>query len=194
MQLRSALRNEPTSLAPLGTEVAGDLFDYSKRLHDIFSSPASRQRSSVTKNLSVEISPERQLPAASMDLKQATALYGMYLSFADRDRLFGELDFLLDPDGWELDDALPGRSSYLNFLKWSVETRNTEWTSLSLDGDGHIVVVFQRAKNQFTAAFLTDGKVHWTSRVATEDGLDVAAGVSPLKSFAQISNGLLGRI
>ncbi len=194
MQLRRDSRNEQTSLAPLGVVTGYGVFDHSRMLDGFFSSAPSRQKSTVTQNVSFELSPEDRLPGASMALKEATALYGMYLSFEDRDRLFGELDFLLDPDGWDLDDALPGRGSYINFLKWMVETKHTDWTSLALDGDGQVVVVFMKAKNQFTAAFLLDGKVHWTSKVATQDGLDLAAGMSPLRSFAIISEGLIGRI
>ena len=185
---------EQTSLMPRGTAPSHEIFDHSTTLAKRYEKPLSLRRSSVVQDVTFERSPEEELPRSAMSLKEATALYGMHLTFGVRDRIFGELNFLLDPTGWDVDDALPSKNSYLSFLKWAVETKRHDWVSLSLDGDGNIVAVFLNGKNQITAAFLPEAVVNWTSRISTEDGIDVSAGRSPLRTFAATSEGLLARL
>lgn len=151
-------------------------------------------RSTVRHDIEVVRGPGEMLPASAMQLKQETAFYGMYLTFAQRDRLFSELDFLLDPDGWDEDDKLPRNSSYLSFLKWAVESKECDWSSLGLDGDGNIVASYVGDHGTLSAAFLSEDKVQWALRVETEDGLDVSAGQTPLRVFAATSKGLISRV
>lgn len=151
----------------------------------------AHQKSGIFQNITSEITPAEEVIKSAMSLKEATAVYAMYLSFDQRDRLFNELDFLLDAESWDEEDAFPLRLSYVNFLKWSIETRRFDWASLSLDGDGHLVAAFVIDHAVVTAAFLEDATVHWTSRTTTEDGIDVAAGKAQLRSFTALSEMLL---
>lgn len=180
---------ERTSIAP--SAKADAYFDYAARLDAIYNerSPVLRKQT-----VSQEVTFDQDVPRAAMSLKEVTALYAMYLNFNERDRLFGELDFLLDPDGWDEHDALPNKVAFVNFLKWAVETKRHDWTSLGLDGDGNTSVAFKRGQNIVTALFLPHGTVQWTSRIGTEDGLDVSAGQAPLRAFAQNTSALLERL
>jgi len=153
-----------------------------------------RDKSSVTQAVSIQRSVADELSHSAMDLKIAVAPYAMHLSFEQRHRIFDEIDFLLDFDGWDEDDARPEQISFVNFLKWAVETKADHWASLSLDGDGNTSVSFLNEENVLTAAFLPDGTVEWASRLVLDDGVDAAAGKSPLKSFAAVSPALLGRL
>lgn len=153
-----------------------------------------RTKSTVSQKVSFERETEKQLQYSAMALKQAVAPYAMHLSYSQRHRLFDEIDFLLDVDGWDEDDSQPAQSSFVNFLKWAIETKADTWASLSLDGDGNTVVAFVSGENVITAAFLPDATVEWTSRLILDDGVDASAGKSPLRSFAAMSAGLLGRL
>ncbi|MBD9621849.1 hypothetical protein IB279_02705 [Ensifer sp. ENS06] len=165
--------------------------DYASRFDTVYTqkSPAARKQT-----VSQEITFENDVPRAAMALKEATSLLAMYLTFPQRDRLFGELDFLLDPEEWDEHDALPNRRAFVNFLKWAVATKRHDWTSLGLDGDGNTSVAFKRGGNLVTALFLPNDIVQWTSKRDTEDGPDVAAGQSPLRVFANNSPALLERL
>ncbi|MFK0273624.1 hypothetical protein ACIQUG_08110 [Ensifer sp. NPDC090286] len=134
------------------------------------------------------------LPHVAMDFKVATAQYAMYLSFEDRARLFAELDYLLNPEGWEEDDDLPRKASYVNFLKWLVEARHLDWSSLGFDADGNLLCAYVGDGGTVTAAFLPSPNVHWTSDFSSDDGNEIAAGQSPLRSFVPTSLALLARI
>jgi hypothetical protein len=134
------------------------------------------------------------LPVRAMDLKIATGAYAMYLSFEDRARIFDEIDYLLDPDSWADEDNLPATHAYRNFLKWLLESKRLDWSSLGLDADGNLLCAFVGERGVVTAAFHAPPVVHWSSTIETEDGVELSAGQSPLRSFVTTSATLLERI
>ncbi|TBA80349.1 hypothetical protein [Rhizobium ruizarguesonis] len=140
------------------------------------------------------IGAESVLPSRAMELKTATGVYAMYLSFAERARLFAEIDYLLDPDGWVEDDAVPLPAPYVNFLKWLLEAKRLDWSSLGLDADGNLLCAYIGEKGMLTAAFHSAPVVHWTSNVTTEDGVELSAGQSPLRAFVATAAGLLEKV
>lgn len=146
----------------------------------IFSSPA--------------VNMETELPARAMDLKAATGAYAMYLSIEERERLFNEIDYLLDPDGWAEDDVVPLPGPYVNFLKWLLEAKRLDWSSLGLDADGNLLCAYVGDRGTLTAAFHSSPVVHWTSNVMTEDGVELSAGQSPLRAFVATAAGLLEKV
>ncbi|MBB3310991.1 hypothetical protein FHT78_002735 [Rhizobium sp. BK196] len=143
---------------------------------------------------SAAYNPETMLPSRAMDLKAATGNYAMYLSSEDRARLFAEIDYLLNPDGWAEDDAIPLPEPYVNFLKWLLEAKRLDWSSLGLDADGNLLCAYVGKKGVVTAAFQQTPIVHWTSNLTTEDGVELSAGQSPLRSFVTTAALLLERI
>ncbi|WP_155256822.1 hypothetical protein [Rhizobium leguminosarum] len=157
------------------------------------SSHSAMQGTAATATLPAA-SAETLLPSRAMDLKTATATYAMYLSFEERARLFAEIDYLLDPNGWADDDAIPLPAPYVNFLKWLLEAKRLDWSSLGLDADGNLLCAYVGQKGMVTAAFQPTPVVHWSSNITTEDGVELSAGQSPLRSFVTTAVGLLERI
>jgi len=137
---------------------------------------------------------DKILVATGMTLKEAATFYAMYMNFAERDKLFKQLDFLLDPEDWHDEDKVPEKASFISFLKWTVATRRFDWTSLGFDQTGSIQVAFVNGSNQFTAAFAPSDRVNWASQIKTEDGFDYSAGQTPLRTFATTSIAMLDRL
>jgi hypothetical protein len=135
-----------------------------------------------------------RLASIAMDMKLATAQYAMYLSFEQRARLFAELDYLLNVDGWEPSDSVPNVKPYINFLKWLVETKHLGWSSLGFDADGNLLCAFFSGAGTVTASFLAEPIVLWSSAFRSEDGDEIAAGQSPLRAFVQTGNALLAKL
>ncbi|EUB95862.1 hypothetical protein PMI07_002350 [Rhizobium sp. CF080] len=155
---------------------------------------ASKRRQDISQSVAVTSPVEVQLANSAMTLKIATSKYAMYLGFIERDRLFSELDFLLDADGWFEEDSQPNLDSFVNFLKWLVETRSLNWVSLGLDAAGNALVAYKKDDNVVTAAFLPDGKVQWTCRITSEEGVETSSGSSPLFAFVGTSKHLLEKV
>lgn len=151
----------------------------------------------VSQNVSSRASsPELfvQLPSTAMDFKVATAQFAMHLPSEDRNRLFSELDYLLNAEGWDEEDSVPPIAPYTNFLRWLIATRRMDWSSLGFDADGNLLGAFVGEKGTVTAAFFAAPIVHWTAGFTTEDGEEISAGQSPLRSFVTTSADLLARI
>ncbi|NEI48626.1 hypothetical protein GR217_13055 [Rhizobium leguminosarum] len=142
-----------------------------------------------------EVNPDIrwQLATVAMSLKIVTSRYAMYMGFAERERLFGELDYLLDPDGWYEEDKHPSLPSYTNFLKWLIEARRSDWSSLGFDAQGDTLAAYKRGENLLTAAFTPDNLVLWTSKLVEVDGTEISSGKSPLSTFVRTAKMLLDR-
>ncbi|TCA70481.1 hypothetical protein [Rhizobium leguminosarum] len=157
------------------------------------SSHSNTQPSAGTVPVS-SVGAETILPSRAMELKSATGTYAMYLSFEERARLFAEIDYLLDPDAWVEEDAIPLSAPYVNFLKWLLEAKRLDWSSLGLDADGNLLCAYLGERGTVTAAFHAAPVVHWTSNVTTEDGVELSAGQSPLRAFVTTAAGLLEKV
>ncbi|MDL2405197.1 hypothetical protein PY650_05920 [Rhizobium calliandrae] len=162
--------------------------------NDFLQRESAKRRQDISKRVEdVDADLQSQLSSVAISLKIATSRYAMYMGFEERERLFGELDFLLDPDGWYEEDKYPSLPSYINFLKWLIEARRSDWTSLGFDDGGNLLAAYKRGENLLTAAFMPDEFVHWTSKLADADGVELSTGKSPLVTFVRTAKMLLDR-
>lgn len=136
-----------------------------------------------------EVSAEETLFDARVRLKVATSRYAMHLSESARKRLFEEFDFLLDVDGWDVEDALPDEASYQRFLKWMIYTGDLTWSSLGVDNEGNLLAAWVRDYGQMTANF--SEKVIWSQRITADGDLQQSAGVFTLEHFARQASAFL---
>ncbi|MER8745885.1 hypothetical protein NKH54_22785 [Mesorhizobium sp. M1004] len=123
-------------------------------------------------------------------LKVETSKVAMHLSIAARNRIFAELDYILDVETWDEGDYLPDIESYKRFLKWIIFTGDTTWTSLGVDDGGRILVAWVREQQTMTANF--DEVVRWTKRADMEGAIQISLGEFTLTHFARQSNAFLG--
>lgn len=153
-----------------------------------------KRRPSLNKVVREETPTDDTLPKISMALKIVASKYGMYLDFADRDKLFGELDYLLDPEGWCDEDDVPRVAAFENFLKWSIAAKALNWVSLGFNHQGNLLAAYKNGDSIVTAAFSSDAVVNWTSRFVDTDGVDTSSGRCPLISFVRTGSPLLERL
>lgn len=122
---------------------------------------------------------------ARVHLKVATSQYAMHLSSDERARLFAEVDYLLETEAWDEENALPRQQSFLGFLRWTILSKNSSWTSLGLDGDGSILLAWKKGQNVLTANFVDANEAKWAAQLTIGSNKEVSVGQGPLKSFAE---------
>jgi hypothetical protein len=144
------------------------------------------QRSSnIVARTADEVSLERKLFDALVSLKVAVAHYAMHISTEHRHRIFSELDSILNVEDWHQDDQLPAVSSLVSFLKWTIFSKQPNWTSIGISDEGTILVAWRTPRVLLTANFNASDSVRWTARVESETGIEHSAGKSSLQYFAK---------
>lgn len=132
--------------------------------------------------------PERIFDAR-VEIKVATSYYAMHLSNESRARLFSEFDYVLDEEAWDEEDKLPAIESYRRFLKWSIFTGDSTWSSLGIDDDGNILVAWVRGKTTLTANF--GERIRWTHKIDAAGDIQLSSGNFTLEHFARQAKALL---
>jgi hypothetical protein len=128
---------------------------------------------------------EERIFNALVALKVATAQYAMHLPPLERARLFSRLDEVINADDWHEEDALPLLSSFVNFLKWIIFSKNFAWSSIGVSDEGHVLVAWVIPGLSLTANFFPKNKVNWTASVDSEIGAAHTAGTGTLQHFTK---------
>lgn len=126
---------------------------------------------------------EEKLFDACVRLKVLVAQYAMHLSKDERQQIFEQLDDVLNPADWYVEDIFPKQTAFQELLKWSVYSKNYEWRSLGVSDTGDVLVAWLSEAVRLTASFAGDGIVRWTARVRSQTGVEHAAGSSSLQYF-----------
>jgi hypothetical protein len=121
-----------------------------------------------------------------VQLKTAVSTYAMHLSNATRQKLFGDLDAILNAEDWYENDAPPRLNCFRDFLKWTIYSKRFNWLSFGFSDDGEILVAWKTHTALLTARFKGNGRVMWTANRSAPDE-SYAAGDSALQFFERES-------
>lgn len=109
--------------------------------------------------------------------KVAFATVAMHLSKDWRDRLFRQIDSLLDPDEWDERDAPVGRASSLTFIRLMLFLRPFRRPGLGVSHEGHLVAAWTSDSGRLTLVCRPDDQIRWLVSRRMEDGqIETAAG------------------
>jgi hypothetical protein len=121
-----------------------------------------------------------------VSLKVAVSQYAMHLGRDERARLFEELDSKINVEDWHEGDKLPTPQSFVEFLKWMIYSKHSEWTSIGVSSQGSILVAWRTPKVLLTANFEAKDSVRWTAQVKSSAGdVGYSAGKCTLRLFAE---------
>jgi hypothetical protein len=121
-----------------------------------------------------------------VSLKVAVSQYAMHLSTEERQRLFGELDSVINTEDWHEEDQLPAIDSFRDFLKWMIYSKYNKWISIGVSDDGLLQVAWKTTGVLLTALFAGKEFVRWTAQIAAENGeKGYTVGRAPLRLFTK---------
>jgi hypothetical protein len=137
---------------------------------------------------------EERIFNSVVQLKVSIAQFAMHLSSDERERIFRQLDDVINVDDWHDEDELPKVESFRDLLRWAIHSSLYGWTSFGVADDGNILVAWDRPSARLTANFNGDGQVRWTSWVRSSSGTEAAhaAGKCPLAYFTRQARFTLG--
>ena len=132
---------------------------------------------------------EESIYNSLVSLKVAVSRYAMHLSNDERQRVFQELDSVINVDDWHEGDPLPKVTAFQDFLKWMIYSKYFKWISIGVSDDGGLLVAWKTKRVLLTAKFSGIGgqeAVRWTAKIKSDVGeVGHAAGKCPLRLFAE---------
>jgi len=135
---------------------------------------------------SADKSISEQLYDALASFKIRTAQVAMYLERNWRNKLFDQLDDLLDAENWEPDDSPPLLASFSTLLRLLISQHVSRRPGLGATHDGKFVAAWTSGSDRLTIECLADDMVRWNLSVNIEGETERAAGVTPLLRLEQV--------
>jgi hypothetical protein len=127
-----------------------------------------------------------QLYDALASFKTRTALVAMHLDRDRRDRLFKQLDNLLDFENWENDDLPPKLASFETFLRLLMLVRPDKRPGLGATYDGKLLAAWTSGSDRLTIECWPGDSVRWNLTVMIDGEVERAAAVTPLPRLAEV--------
>jgi hypothetical protein len=86
----------------------------------------------------------------------------MHLDGKWRERLFKQIDSLLDADEWAEEDTPPSIKSYRTLIRLLLLIRPTKKPGFGASHDGHILVTWTNGSNLLTVECLPNDQIQWS--------------------------------
>lgn len=127
-----------------------------------------------------------QLFDANAIFKVKTSQIAMHLGLELRNRLFRQLDGLLDAEEWDERDRPPTSGSFSTFLRMLLLLRPTARPGLGATDDGHLVAAWTSGKDQLTIKALENDRVSWVLFRERDGSSERASGSNELVRLPEV--------
>lgn len=153
---------------------------YKRNPLNIYSNNSNDKFSNVLAGLVSPLSPSRiagtnvislneKLFEASSTAKILTSQVAMHLDNSFREKLFSQIDLLLDIQDWDPEDKPLQKASFYTFLRTIIFIKPNVFPSLGLSFSGNILAGWINGKNRLSIEFFSDDKVKWILTRSYED-------------------------
>jgi hypothetical protein len=194
----SSLLSEPRnrSLLSLSTGVAlpssgagSDAIRIEKRLRDMRTllTSAASALSDVRDIEPADSEAGEQLRQKLAALKRLTAAVAMHLDRNWRNKLFGTLDRLLDPEDWDSEFRLPSEQSFSTFLRMIIYLHPTRRPGLGLSPGGHFLAAWTKGGDRIVVECLSNDEVRWVLSRTLDGQRESGAGKVLLHRIPEVT-------
>jgi hypothetical protein len=155
-----------------------------EQLHRLASnlSPTIARPMPTQKTISLEERLHNALGTAKVLLSQVS----MHLDKAWRDKLFQQLDCLLDVDSWDEADDVLDNSSFATFLRMILYYKLERRPALGLSYRGHLLADWTVNNESLTIEFLPKDEVRWVLAHVVDGDRENAAGHTQLARLGSV--------
>lgn len=120
------------------------------------------------------------------DFKIFTAQIAMHIDRQWRDRLFAQLDSLLDVNEWDEQDAPPVHNSYATFLRMLLSIKPERRPGLGAAANGNLIAAWTNGNDKLTIECLANDEIRWSIARDTDEMRVRAAGIDSLRRLSVI--------
>ncbi len=191
-QIRAGLKSIGPMLGPVrasngvGTD-ANAIMDSLDKIEEYqnWSKPSSKfmvrqRRGAVAPKLA------ERLYDALAEAKILTSHVAMHLDDSWRERLFVQLDDLLEYDDWHEDDEPVTRASFETFLRMIVHQTPKRRPGLGVSHRGNLIAAWTSGSDRLTLEFSPGDMVRWVLSCEIDGEVERAAGESPVRRLPEV--------
>lgn len=150
MTLSVATENLSFKLPSRGSSIARIDANLQKQLTDPFGIEGIFQN---------RYTPEERLFDLRSKFKMAVSRVSMHLPTGWRDRIFSQIDSLLDPEEWDFFDTLPTEDCFNTFLRLLLILKPTRLPGIGIANDGILVAAWTVGVNRLTIQCLENDSI-----------------------------------
>ncbi len=172
-----------TNWRPLPSAPEGDdfIFDARPRIGAISRQQRRSRRHIVHTKIAIPAkSRKEQIFDRLAAFKIATSRVSMHIEDEWRSALFRQFDFLLNPDLWPEDVALPTEASFSTFLKCLTYLKPIRRPSFGVGPNANLVATWSNDNTRLFLDFQHDDELRWAATQVVDDRQEVASGHCPI--------------
>lgn len=129
---------------------------------------------------------EKRMFDTRMALKIKASPVAMHLGREWLNKLFAQIDALLDPDEWDPADSVPSTESFATFLRMVVFLSPRRRPSLGATSDGNIVAVWVNDAGRLTIECRDSDVVRWGLFINRDGSSDSAVGTTSISRLPEV--------
>lgn len=167
------------------------LLESVRSLKEDSTSDISHFKRAITTTENIRVSPidyssiENKLFESSANAKIKISSVSMYMSSAQRNSLYKQLDLLHDVNSWCEEDALMSQESFDTFLRAILSIKPDKYPRLALTSSGRLVAGWHDGLNTLSIEFFPHDKVRWILARASDDEIDLSSSESSVKRIKE---------
>lgn len=119
---------------------------------------------------------EGALRTSSSSFKVLVSRVSMHLGLPWLEKLFSQIDSLLDIEEWDERDPVPAQETARTFIRMLLILKVSRKPGLGVSNSGNLVAAWTSGPNRLTVECLPDDKVRWIVSRAIGDEIERAAG------------------
>lgn len=133
---------------------------------------------------------DTKLQAALQDsrssFKVLVSRVSMHLGIEWLQKLFSQIDSLLDVDEWDLSDPVPSAETARTFIRLLLAMRVSRKPGLGVSNSGNLVAAWTTGPNRLTVECLPHDRVRWVLARVIEGETERAAGDGKIERLREI--------
>ncbi len=118
--------------------------------------------------------------------KLLTAQVAMHLDTEWRNRIFEQLDDLLDAEDWHEDDEPLDASSFQSFLRMIIFHNPTRRPGFGQSNRGNLIAAWTTGSDRLTIELLPNDAITWVLSCEVDGEIERAAGETPVRRLMQV--------
>jgi hypothetical protein len=151
----------------------------------IFTSPAALGSYTVTSH-TPSATIEEKLYNSRAAFKIRVAAVAMHLDKEWRDRLFAQVDSLLDADEWDEGDGPVVEASFMTFLRMILLLQAKRRPGLGATSEGNVIAAWSVGKDRLTIECLPIDQIRWVLVRYLDDERESAAGQTDVLRLPEV--------
>ena len=176
----------PRGTGAIAAQTVGDVFQAMRASQPVSKSPPPARSAPIAVPSDVGGALESALRDSRASFKVLVSRVSMHLGIAWLQKLFTQIDSLLDVEEWDGSDPVPNAETARTFVRLLLAMRVAKKPGLGVSNSGNLVAAWTSGPNRLTVECLPQDRVRWVLSRVIEGETERAAGDGKIERLRDI--------